>query len=152
MFTRFYFLALFLVCFVWGGAQDLKMESKVFSTKYFEGEERIKGKVFFDLLKNNEASSDAYHHYQSQMNLGSGFLILSIIPSTAALSNSVQSNIDPEVKDNSLWLNGGAIALLVTATVFYTNANKHLDDAVRKYNKSKSVSFRWTGNGVTLSF
>ena len=132
--------------------QELRVEQRVFSTKYFVDDERVKSKEFFRLLNDNEASSDAYHDYQSQMNLGSGFLILSIIPSTAALSNSVQSNVDPSVKDNSLWLNGASIALLVTSTVFYTNANKHLDDAVRKYNKSKSVSFRWTGNGLKLSF
>ena len=152
MFTRFYFLALFLVCFVWGGAQDLKMESKVFSTKYFEGEERIKRKAFLDLLKNNDASSSAYFDYKTQANLGSSFALLSLVPIMVGLNNTVQSAIDPEVKNNALLWYGSAAALNVVATVFYSNANKHLDDAVRKYNKSKSVSFRWTGNGVTLSF
>ena len=152
MFTRFSFSVLFLVCFFWGGAQDLKIESEVFSTKYFEGEERIKRKAFLDLLKNNEASSAAYYDYKTQSNLGSSFVLLSLVPTMVGLNNTVQSAIDPEVKDNALLWYGSATVLDIVAIIFYTNANKHLDDAVRKYNKSKSVSLSWTGNGVVLFF
>lgn len=178
MFTRFLFLALFLTCFVWSGAQEvgyitpvykygqevgyimpvykyvqeLRVEQRVFSTKYFVDDERVKSKEFFRLLNDNEASSDAYQNYKTQSNLGSSFVLLSLVPTLVGLNNSVQSAIDPEVKDNSLLWYGSAVVLDIVATVFYTNANKHLDDAVRKYNKSKSVSFRWTGNGLKLSF